>query len=241
MLVFSAQFLFASTVLAKEKVTMAVGLALPPYAISDKVEGIELDYVKKVLTRAGFEVEFKFYPLARVPVAVSKKNVDGALTMLRSHFKDIPGTFYFSETYINYENYAISLKKKNMHVQSLADLKTPIIKGFQNAKAVLGTKFSEVVSLNKNYTETPRQILQNKMLSAGRIQLVVGDRRIFTYYQKQVKNTDISEFKFHDIFPKTPYKLVFTNKTIRDKVNAALKSEIAEGSLSKIEKKYLEK
>ncbi|MBC8176372.1 MAG: hypothetical protein H8E19_03130, partial [Deltaproteobacteria bacterium] len=74
---------FASSLLsaAPKELTLAVGLAIPPYNIPETKSGIELDIVREALKDRGYTIKPKYVPFARVKKELKDKTVDGALTI----------------------------------------------------------------------------------------------------------------------------------------------------------------
>jgi polar amino acid transport system substrate-binding protein len=75
-------------------------------------------------------------------------------------------------------------------------------------------------------------------LSNGRAHVVIADKRIFSFYQKQITGVSIDAFTFHPIFPASRYRVAFKNKKIRNAFNKALRILETKSLLQTIEKKY---
>lgn len=235
---FVALLLLISAVqIFSETITVGVGLALPPYIISEKSNGIELDIVKEALKRAGHNIEIKYLPFARVNVALEDQKVDAALTILES--SGVKGVYY-TDSHISYQNVAVTLTKNGLTIDKISDLENLNVIGFQNAKLYLGNKFKESMDKNKKYREMAKQESQVAMLFKERTQVNVVDINIFKYYKQLTKITDTSaKVTYHEIFPKTDYKVAFHNKSIRDQFNKSLAEMKKDGTLEKIFKKYI--
>ncbi len=228
--------LFAAPALAKE-IKVAVGLSLPPYVIQEKNAGMELDIVAQCLAEAGHTMKPVYLPFARVPVAMQDGEVDAAITVNES--TGIKASY--SDSHISYQNFAISLAKNNFKISSVEDLGKHSVAAFQNATLYLGDKFKKMAEGNKAYAEHAQQVKQNMLLYSGRVDLVVGDRNIFKYYNADTKKEgmDVSQaVTYHEIFPPTPYKVAFRDAALRDAFNAALKKMRADGRYDSVMKKY---
>ena len=226
----------SATAYAKD-VTVAVGLALPPYVIQEKNAGMELDVVTQALVDAGYTIKPVYLPLARVPVAMQEGSVDAAITV--NEASGIKAAF--SDSHITYQNFAISLSKNAFKAGSIEDLGKYSIAAFQNATMYLGEKYKAMAKANSHYNEYAEQVRQNKMLYTGRADFVVGDRNIFNYYNNDLKKegTDVSPaVTYYELFPPTPYKVAFRDAAIRDAFNVALKKMRADGRYDAIMKKY---
>ncbi len=123
------------TLTAKE-LKVAVGLALPPYIIENTKSGLEVDILKEALAASGHTIKLEFLPFARVPITMKDKTVDCALTINESSGI----TAFYSDSHIAYQNVAISLKSKNVVVNTIADLKKYKIVAFQDATKYLGNE-----------------------------------------------------------------------------------------------------
>ena len=216
---------------------VAVGLALPPYVISENNTGMELDIVREVLKSKGYDIEPVYVPFARVPLSIEKKEVDAALTVTEAaNLKDT----YFSESHIMYQNVAVTLKENNVKIDSIADLKDKRVVAFQNATVYLGEEYKNIVSTNKNYSEVAKQENQVTLLFLNRADAIVMDINIFKYYKKQVTKADTSkEVEIHSIFPESHYKVGFLDKAVMEKFNEGLKELKASGRYDAIIKSYI--
>lgn len=231
-----AAFSMLSGPLFAKTVKVAVGLSLPPYVIQDSKSGMEFDVVKKVLEMSGHQMEAVFVPFARVVTLMEQGKVDAAMTVN-------PGSGIkanYSDSHITYQNFAITLKSKGFNISNVADLGKHSVAAFQNAKKYLGPDFASMSAANGKYREYPEQVAQNKLLYAGRVDVVVGDKNIFNHYNSQVKAmVDTSqEVVFHEVFPATPYSVAFKDKAIADAFNANLKKLKESGEYDKILNKY---
>ncbi|MCG8617401.1 MAG: ABC transporter substrate-binding protein [Desulfobacterales bacterium] len=206
----------SATVHSKE-VTLVAGLSLPPYIIQESNSGMEYEIIKEGLAANGHTLVFKYVPFVRL--AVDYKKHDGAITVNESS----GASGHYSDVVMVYQNYAISLKEKNIHIEKIGDLSDKKIVAFQNATKYLGPAFKDAVTGNPGYKEQGKQILQVKMLYSGRTDTIVSDINIFKYYRKQVSGVDTSEpVSYHDIFPPTDYKVLFNDKDLRDEFNKGL-------------------
>ena len=227
---------------AKE-VKMAFGLTLPPYVIADSNSGFELETIREALALKGHTLKPVYMPMQRIPLALKDKQIDAA-ERGAPEAAEGQGYFYSAEPAATYQDYAITLKKNNISINQVQDLKGKSIIGFGNATVFLGEAFAAAVNGNSQYSETNDQKRQPLMLFANRIQVVVSDRNIFKFNSQSVK-TEVDtaqELDFHKIFSATPSKYnnqVFTDAQIRDDFNAGLKQLKASGKDKEIMRKYV--
>ncbi len=221
-----------------QELKLAYGLSTPPYVISKNDSGIELDIVKEAFALSNIRVKPIYVPLARLTKQIELDEIDGSVTIMETlGIKNV----YYSNTYITYENIAVSLKKNNLKILSISDLRNKDIITFQNAKIYLGNEFKKAVDQNLNYYEFYDQKKQVKMLFKNRIQVIVLDRNIFDYYKEHSLEKFEEEVVIHKIFPVNKYKIAFKDPKIRDKFNRGLKEIKRNGIYESIINKYLQR
>ena len=215
------------------EIQLAAGLSLPPYIIKDSNRGMEYDIVKEALAKKGHVLKLVYLPFVRL--LVDYKKYDGAMTINES--SDIKGNY--SDVVVVYKNYAISLKKKGIKINSISDLKNGMVVAFQNAKKYLGPNYAKTVKTNPKYRELGKQVLQVKLLYSGRADAIVTDINIFKFYRKKVKDMKTSaKIVFHDIFKGVGYKVLFNDASIRNDFNTGLKMLKKSGRYNAIIKSY---
>ena len=163
-------------------------------------------------------------------------HVDGVMTVKKGLIDG--GKYFFSDEYISYKNFAITLKKQKLKVNRIDDLAEYPVIVFKNAKKTFGEKYRKTVSENDDYREVSKQVIQNKMLSSGRTHVAIADKRIFSFYHKKIGLNDFGSFTFHPIFPESRYRIVFANKMVRNAFNKSLRSLQTTSLFSTIENKY---
>ena len=213
------------------------GLALPPYIISENNTGMEREIVDSVFKEINLNMKLDYVPFIRVRMNMEKNKADLAFpTNEASNIKNV----YFSDSHITYQNAAITLKKNNLKINNLSDLKDKKIIAFQDAKLYLGKEYAEMAKNNKKYQEKARQESQIAMLFAGRTDAIVTDVNIFKYFKDKIKIVDTNlEYTIHPIFPKTYYKVCFTDENLRNNFNKGLKKIKENGTYDKIINKYV--
>lgn len=218
------------------EVRVGMGLTKPPYILESGTEGIEIEIAEQALAAAGYRMVGLQFPPAR-GLAMQRA---GQLDALLSVDEGIGGKDYFSEPYITYQNVAISLASRNLQLKRVEDLASYSVAAFQNAEVVLGERFRAVVQGHRHYKEYPQQIIQNNLLYTHRVDVVVGDRRIFRHFIQQLDaKVDVSQpITIHPIFPPTPRKVVFRDAQLRDRFNAGLKTIQGNGVYEAILRKY---
>lgn len=218
------------------EVRVGMGLTKPPYIMESGTEGLEVEIAEQALTAAGYRMVGLQFPPAR-GLAMQRA---GQLDALLGVDEGIGGKDFFSEPYITYQNVAITLTSRNLQVRRIEDLAAYSVAAFQNAEVVLGERFKAMVQNHAGYKEYPQQIIQNNLLYTHRVDVVVGDRRIFRYLNTLLEaKVDASQpVTMHTIFPPTPRKVVFKDAQLRDRFNAGLKAIQGNGVYEAIIRKY---
>lgn len=231
---FLLAFAFSNIGFAKT-ITVAVGMSLAPYVIKDTKSGLELETAIEALKSQGIKLVPEFVSMKRLRMMVKKKKVDGALTVL----ENIGLPLYFTDTYVTYQNFAITTKK-DIKIDSVSDLTKGRILAFQDAKVYLGAKYKDFVSQNTKYKETPIQIRQNEYLYKDKIDIVIADKLIFMHNNQSIP-MEVRRSKnlhFHEIFKPNHYVAGFIDEEVRNAFNRGLKQIKANGTYNKIKAKY---
>jgi polar amino acid transport system substrate-binding protein len=245
--VVTALALLALPALADQEIRIGVGLSKPPYILESgreaqpasgaaKIGGLEVEIVEQALAAGGYRMIAESYPPARALALVRAGHLDGMATVTEG----IGAFGHFSDDYITYRNVAITLRRRAIRLDSVADLARHSVAAFQNARFILTPEFAAVVAAHENYTEHPQQITQNRLLYSGRADVVIGDRLIFHALSRQVSDgLDTAQpVMIHELFPPMPRKMVFRDPAVRDAFNAGLKAIRADGTYAATEARY---
>lgn len=226
----------AAPAYAPVKVLIGIGLSKPPYFMSPSGTGIEYDIADKALEAGGYKMVVQQFPPSRALALMRAGKLDGMLSVTEG----IGGSDFFSDTYVHYQNVAITLASRRIRLRNIDDLSGYSVAAFQNASLVLGDEFKALAARHPDYREHPQQLTQNKLLYTGRVDVVVGDRLIFRYLTQQLEAPiDTSqELSFHPLFPLSPRKAVFHDVAVRDGFNAGLRTIRQNGTYAAILKKY---
>ena len=220
------------------EVSVAVGFSIPPYVIPEERRGMEYDIVKEALASEGIEMVPHFIPLGRVIKEIEAGQVDAALTQrIESGLKA-----QFSDVYITYRNYAITLASRDIAIAGIEDLRNKSVVAFQNATLYLGPQFQEMAKANPEYREETRQVVQPLLLYLGRVDVVIADRNIFSWFSRLpevVGKTDTTQpLRFHPLFPPTEYRVAFRDAGLRDAFNRGLAALRRSGGYDRITRSY---
>ncbi len=220
------------------EIIMAVGRSLPPYVIVDEWRGLEYDVVREALELEGHTIAPRFMAYARVVKELESGMVDAAMTMR----PDTGVHAHYSDSHVTYRNYAITLAKRNLTINSPAELAGKTVMAFQNATLYLGAEFKAMAERNPGYREEAKQAVQPTLLYLDRIDAVVADRNIFGWFANtpDVKGkADTSQaLRFHPIFAPTHYHVAFRDPALRDSFNRGLRKLRESGQYAKITARY---
>ncbi|SMC20571.1 amino acid ABC transporter substrate-binding protein, PAAT family (TC 3.A.1.3.-) [Andreprevotia lacus DSM 23236] len=208
----------------------------PPYVFEAERAGLDVDLVVAAARRAGYEVRPYFAPFERLRVMFAAGQLDAvATTNPQSGERG-----FYSETYILYHNAAVALASHHYVLKTPADLAEHSVSAFQRARALLGEEFASMAARNPRYREEPQQVVRNLLLLSGRVEVVVGDRRIINYFMRDVpRQVDVTQpLTWYELFPPTPYQVVFAQTAQRDRFNAGLAALRQSGEYAQIEQRY---
>lgn len=205
-----------------------------PYVFASTNRGIEIEIAKAALP--AHRLKLNYMSLSRGLREIEYQRIDffSPVSMMSTD------KVYLSQAHIYYQPIAFSLKKNNLKIQSIADLKNYSVATFQGAKGYFGKEFSAVVENMSYYHELPDMTKLIKLLKLERVDFVIFNLSIFNHYWAQA-NYNIDELYFNDIFPLVPAYAVFNNEQHRDEYNKGLRNIIVNGNYHKIIEKYLPK
>ncbi|MAD45426.1 MAG: hypothetical protein CMI02_07525 [Oceanospirillaceae bacterium] len=219
-----------------DTVTVAVGLALPPYVLADENRGAELDVVREALAVKGHTLKPVYVPFRKVVPLVVDGEVDASMTLNEDSGA---ASLFYSGVHMVYQNVAVSLTDRNIDVSSVEDLGKYWVLGFQDASKYLGDEYARMAEENPRYGETSRQKSQVSMLFKERVDVVVSDKNIFNWYRRQQKGANVrravTQFA---LFPPTNYKVAFNKEALRNDFDAGLEQLKTSGRYAEILEYY---
>ena len=213
--------LYSSVVYPEAKsLDVAVGWTKPPYVIEQGNTGFEVDLVRALLNKMGYDMRPIYVPYGRSHYLLSNGKVDIAMTLN----KNINiGDGVFSEPYVVYQNAAISLRGRGIKILKPADVANYSVVGFQNSHLVLGPEYGQAVKASSFYIELPDQKKQVEMLLKGKTDLVVMDINIFNYFSRELLGLDhMRNVDIHRVFAPSRYRLGFQDQKLKDEFNHTL-------------------
>lgn len=213
------------------------GTHKPPYIYEGERRGLEYELIERAAQNAGFEVTVYYAPMERLHLMLRRGEIDAiATTHQRSGVKA-----YYSQTYIYYHNVAVALARRGYRIEHIADLGNYSVSAFQRARLLLGPEFERMALNNPRYREEALQINRNRLLYSGRVDVVVGDKRILRYFNREVADqVDVTQaLSWFEIFPPTPYRVGFRLDRQRQRFDEGLRKLRESGEYQRIEQRYL--
>ncbi len=222
-----------------DPLVLLAGLTVEPYIIETGDSGFEVDIVKEAFALEGYDVEFGYQPLLRSKYSFKEDHVDGVMT-IKKNYPEVQGSF-FSDQYITYHNFAITLRSNNLKINIIADLANTRVSGFQQASLALGKEFELMAKENSDYHELSNQGKQVTMLFLMHTDVIVLDFRIFKYYRNRLTRLPSEPLvTFHNLFEPSAYRMAFKEDKIRDAFNHGLKVLKESGRYKQIIDSYVE-
>ncbi|AUN99773.1 amino acid ABC transporter substrate-binding protein [Bacteriovorax stolpii] len=231
-------FFYSALLQAEDQKVLTVGFGMnkPPYVFEKEDSGFEVEIFREAAHAAGYEVKSFFGPLERLKSKLLNGQLDAiTITNMNENLHS-----YNSVPFIIYHNYAIALKKKNLKIKTIADLKNYSVTSFQRSRDLLGSEFAKMSSENPQYREFADQKLRNIQLYKGRADVAIGDIRIFEYFNSQIEDiVDTTQpVDLFKLFKENHYQAAFRSESVMKKFNEGLVVIKKNGTYEKIEKKY---
>lgn len=219
----------------------------PPFAFTDQagnITGIEVDVMKEALKRVGHTIKAKSVSKARLLASLAHNEADVAASVQGID----GGNLFYTDNFVQYQNYAISRKTSNLIIEKIDDLDKYHFVIWQRGWADLGSEFEKKYKpdgqdhFRNNYFQGSTQEAQTRIFFAKRVDAIVIDMTIFQWYRAVLGKAGIAvndDLVFHDIFKTTTgFAAAFKSKLLRDQFNTALKYMRADGSYQKILSRY---
>ncbi|HEY9103803.1 substrate-binding periplasmic protein [Chitinimonas sp.] len=233
-----AMALIASLALLAQAEILRVGFGThkPPYVFESERRGLEYEIIEQAAQRAGFQISPYFAPMERLHRMQQVHQLDAIATTNEQSRLPV----YYSKPYIEYHNYAVALAARHLPIRQVADLGRYSVSAFQRARDLLGPDFQAMAANNPQYREEAQQVVRNRLLLSGRVDVVVGDRRIIEYFNREIgQQVDISQpLSWYELFPPTPYQVGFRTAEQRDRFDVGLETLRRSGDYAAIERKY---
>lgn len=204
-----------------------------------QLRGLEFDLLTAIFTAADMQIDPYVGSNARLALAAGEGAVDGFAPVVGAP----PDGLYLTDSYITYQNVAVTLAAREVTLERPADLTPLRVLAFQRASKVLGPEFAAAVANAADYREEPVQALQAKGLLYGRYDVLIGESRILLYHIGQVlsaagetgQKLPVVE---HRLFAPTYYCAGFRDPVLVARFNEGLRRIRADGSYQAILNRY---
>jgi len=246
--------LFTSTQVNSKALTVGFGANKPPFVYTENEthKGMEIDIVRAALDYKGHSIKkILLSSYTRLQFDVNHHHSDARAGVQKKNQDD--GGFY-SDNYIAFENYAISLKESNINLTAIEDLKNYSVVTWINAYLHLDSEFHAIYQPDssidhKKYSEFADQAAQVEFFLRKRADVIVIDKSIF-YWQLKSFKTGVKKDRLHDILENqeyvfynisnepTTFRVNFSDKQIRDDFNEGLRYLKTSGKYQEILDKY---
>ncbi|WP_244158048.1 substrate-binding periplasmic protein [Phytopseudomonas flavescens] len=219
-----------------EELRVGFGTHKPPYVFERQGRGLEYDVVVAAARAAGLTIRPYYSPMERLQRSFSLGEID-AMTTTNAQGGAAP---FYSQPYIYYQNVAMSLAARDYRIERISDLRHYSVHAFQRARFLLGDEFRKMAEGNPRYHEEAQQIARNRLLYSGRADVVIGDRRILRYFNREVyAQVDVGQPVIeYRLFPATAYHLGLHDEAMRDRFDQGLAAIRASGEYAEIERRY---
>jgi polar amino acid transport system substrate-binding protein len=169
--------------LERKEVLIGISFSIPPYVIKDKNAGLELEVLRLSLAVKGYQLKSSFLPVSRTILHFKEGLVDAVINVNED---TVDG--YYSDSVITFRNYAVSLRKRNIELNSIQDLSKRSVTAFQYASHLLGSVFNSAIQNNPQYNEVADQSLQIKLLFKQRVEVIVLEKKYLSIFEKICSN-----------------------------------------------------
>lgn len=228
--------------LNQKELTIGVG-NFEPFFIQKDNSGLFVDVIRAVYAQLPqYKINFIYMGNKRIARELSLGRLDAAANI--NNLQQIKKG-YLSQPVFRYSDVAVSLKNKNIVLKNISDLSQYSVASFQGATEFFGEHYKNTVTTNPNYYEHLHMDALLKQLAKKRVNIVIMDKNIVTYYLKHnLKNEiNIKELNFHYLFPiPTSHSyMAFNDPQLRDDFNKALLTIQKSGEYEAVYDAYLPK
>lgn len=218
--------------LKAQQLQLLVGVEKPPCIKRATQTGYELELLRTVVKRMGFDSQFIHVPNGRLLDLFSEGQAD--MVSLQRGF---PPGFYATLPYISYQNILIVRQDLVKELVKLNDLAGLRVMAFQNARQFLPPEYAEAIRNTSSYLEVVEQHQLPALLLKNRVDVLVMDRNIFWHYYRQTAPKDHS-LKVLSFFQPNHYHMLARTPEVAERFNKAL-MEVKQSELfSQLQLKY---
>ncbi|MCH4172019.1 MAG: transporter substrate-binding domain-containing protein [Lactobacillus sp.] len=227
---------YTSELKNKNKLTIGLEGTFAPYSYREngKLTGLEVDLGKAVAKKLGVKAEFVPTQWDSLIAGLGSKKFDMVLNNI-TVTPERQKQYIFSTSYI-YSKSVLITKKDNTSIKSIEDVKgKKLAEGTGTNNADTAEKFGAEV--------TPSNAFENSLalVRQGRVEGTINSREAYLAYSKENGAKDLKyQLIPTDKVPAAKISAMFNKQSpaLQKKVNQALKSLRADGTLTKLSQKY---
>ncbi|MDE2428586.1 MAG: transporter substrate-binding domain-containing protein [Burkholderiales bacterium] len=210
---------------------------LPPYVLNGARQGIACDIITRALASQNVGVRFVASNNKRMEIEVKNGSADAGFAGI----PDDSSQVFFSDPVIEFENVAVTLRSRNLHIDGMTDFYGKRVIAFRNAARVLGPAFAQMARKNPDYSEVGDQHSQLPMLDADRGDVIILERRVFLYYSQALHGNQNTQdlYRLHRVFKPVSRLLGFHSSEQRDIFNKGLQTIRQNGEYTAILRSYM--
>lgn len=203
-------------------VSMSASDTIAPYFLDER-HGLQYELVQNILHRAGLKLDrLVLAPNFRSRLLLSQAEVD---CFINAH-SGLNG-MYYSQPYHSFHNVVAVRADSGLNINTVADLNGLSVAGFQDAKQILGGDFLHFAQNNSRYVEMPNQLSQVKMLLRGRVDAIVIEEGILSWYWNEIAKKSLQEspqFTIFPIFPPHELRIACLDPKLTESLNRGISS-----------------
>ena len=206
------------------ELSIAFTFSMPPYLNLDKNSGVEHDIIIAAFNRAGVDkLKILNVHYLRAIELAKAGTVDAIVSNSANgiYLKKLP-EIKKSQPTLSYVDCAISLRERNLKLESIKDYYDKRIWAFKSASLVFSPEFQLMTQKNTQYDEDVDQEKQLEMLAMGRIDIAISDRNIFTAKLGNTGKYTQEDFRFDSLGPTTQRAIRSNNADLITRFNKGL-------------------
>lgn len=221
---------------------LAVPLSLQPYFIPITDAGLSYETVVAAFKTQGIDVQAMLInPRVSSNQWKSLTSAGGGIDCSAFMKPEQVGDWFAVDDVYAFHDQAISLQSKALEIKQISDLKDKSIIAYDGASQSLGPEFLEMAQHNPRYREIGNHRAQVQLLERGRVDIIISDKLLTQWYLKHLaeENGTPIAVSYHDLFPPELRKFACRTSALTNAFSAGLKVIRENGTLQKIQAKYL--
>lgn len=209
----------------ESEVTIAITHDSPPFYTLNGDGGSEWRMIETALGEIGHHTSRPLYIPFPQALDLYERGLVSAIWLGRPDQKQESEDWHISDPLLTREFVAITLAKSGLVLTTPDDLAGMDVGCVSRVEEVLGDMLQPTTGTDPAYQACKSDTLMLLMLYDNRLEAAISDQSTFEYNREKLP---LSIYKgkpvtYHKIFPPVYPRLVFSDATLRDEFNAALK------------------